>query len=711
MTATPTEAVEEPVRDRLTDPSRARAALIALLLVFGSAAAVIVTAASAATALQLMGVPDAGWMTTYGLPVVTVIGQISAAIGLGSVVFAAFFVPPQTDGALDAGGYRAMRWAATSMIVWATCALLLIPLSISNVSGSPLRETLSPANLMTAYGQVAEGRYWMWTALFALGSGIVARMTLRWGWTFLALVLAFLSLMPSALLGHSSSGGNHDLATNSLILHIVAAALWMGGLLVVLAYAFGNGRWRTLALSRYSRVAFWCLFIVGISGVINALVRLPLSDLFTTTYGLVVVGKLVTLLLAGAVGAMHRRYTLRELEGADDPRTSLFVRFAAVELVVFAVAFGFGAGLSRTPPPVLSTANPSPMELKVGYNLNGEPTMARLLFDWRFDLIFGTAAIVAAVVYLRGVYRLHKRGDSWPIGRTAAWLLGCAALLLATSSGFGRYAPTMFSIHMMSHMMMSMLVPVLLVLGGPVTLALRAIPPAGRGNPPGPREWILTGIHSKYSRIMTHPLIVITLFVGSFYVLYLGGLFDIVVEHHSAHLLMNLHFLVSGYLFYWLVVGIDPAPRQISPLAKLGVVWGSLPFHAFFGVALMMTGTIIAERFYRSLEHPWGYSMDADQRVGGGIAWATGEFPLMLVMLALLIQWNRSDSRAAKRFDRKEDRDDDAELASYNAMLRQMNAPEPVVAATGDADAGEAHSAGAEDAQQPTGDGSKSSGG
>ncbi|EGD55577.1 cytochrome c oxidase assembly protein [Gordonia neofelifaecis] len=682
MTATSTTTVEQPARDRLNDPSGVRSVLIALLVVVGSIAAVVVTAASAATALRLTGVPDPGWLTTYGLPVMTVIGQISAAIGFGCVVLAAFFVPAQEDGTLDAGGFRAMRWAATSMIIWVICALAMIPLSISNVSGAPLSETLVPKNLITAYGVVADGRYWLWTAIFAALAAVVARVTMRWGWTFLAMALVFLSLMPSALLGHSSSGGAHDLATNSLILHIVTAALWMGGLLAVLAYAFGDGRWRTLAVSRYSRVAFWCLFIVGISGVINALVRMSLGDLFTTTYGLVAVAKFVAVVIAGLIGGLHRKYTIRELEETDDPRRSLFVRFAAVELVVFAVAFGFGAGLSRTPPPVLGTANVSPMELKIGYNLDGPPTLSKLLFDWRFDLIFGTFAIVAAIVYLRGVYRLHKRGDRWPVGRTVSWLLGCAALLIATSSGFGRYAPAMFSIHMMSHMMLSMLIPVLLVLGGPVTLALRAIPPAGRGNPPGPREWILTAIHSPYSRFITNPFIVVTLFVGSFYVLYLGGLFDAVVENHSAHLLMNLHFLVSGYLFYWLVIGIDPAPRQISPMAKLGVVWGSLPFHAFFGVALMMTGTVIAEAYYRSLQHPWSFDMAADQRMGGGIAWATGEFPLVLVMLALLVQWRRQDDRAARRFDRKEERDDDAELESYNQMLREMNSPVP--AAHGD---------------------------
>ncbi|MFM9376441.1 cytochrome c oxidase assembly protein [Gordonia sp. VNK21] len=675
MSTTTSRAAAAADRDSLRDPSGPRALLIATAIVVGAVAAIIATAASAATALKLTGVPDPGWTTTYGLPVMTVAGQLFAAVGFGSAIFAAFFVPPQEDGQLDAGGYRALRWASTAMVGWSVCALALIPLKISQATGHPLSENLSPQVITTAYSQVAECRYWMWTAIFAIIAAIIARAAMRWGWTLVTLLFGFLSLMPPALAGHSSAGGSHDVGTNSLILHIVAAAVWTGGLVAVLAYAFAGGRWRVLALRRYSRVAFWCLIVVAASGVLNALVRMDFEQLFSTTYGAIVLAKTAALVIAGVIGGVHRRYTLREVEAAENPRRSLFVRFAAVETMVFAIAFGLAAALSGTPPPVLATADVTQVELKVGYRLDGPPTLARLALDWRFDLIFGTFAVVAAIVYLRGVWRLHRRGDAWPVGRTIAWLLGCATLLIATSSGLGRYSPAVFSVHMMGHMMLSMLVPVLMVLGGPITLALRTIPPAGRGAPPGPREWILDIIHSKYSRFITHPAIAVTLFVGSFYVLYLGGLFENIVDNHSAHLLMNLHFLVSGYLFYWLVIGIDPAPRTIRPVAKLGIVWGSLPFHAFFGVALMMTSGIIAEQWYRGLDLPWHTDLAHDQTVGGGIAWATGEFPLMVVMLALLVQWQRHDTREAKRFDRREERDEDAELEAYNAMLAEMNAP------------------------------------
>ena len=287
-------------------------------------------------------------------------------------------------------------------------------------------------------------------------------------------------------------------------------------------------------------------------------------------------------------------------------------------------------------------------------------------------------------MYLAGVRRLRRRGDAWPTGRIVAWLRGCLVLLFATSSGIGRYMPAMFSMHMGAHMLLSMLTPILLVLGAPVTLALRALPAAGRGEPPGPREWLLAALHSRVSRFLTNPFVATGLFVAGFYGLYFGGIFDAAGGSHAAHVAMNLHFLLTGYLFYWVVIGVDPTPRPIPPLAKLAMVFASLPLHAFFGVVLMGTKSVLAESFYRSLQLTGTPICSAIRRLGGGIAWAAGEVPLVVVMIALLVQWRRSDQRTAKRLDRAADRDDDADLAAYNRMLAELARRESHRGAGGD---------------------------
>ncbi|MCM6777691.1 bifunctional copper resistance protein CopD/cytochrome c oxidase assembly protein [Nocardia sp. CDC159] len=644
--------------------------LTAVAIAVAALVAPLVVGLSAARALTLLGIPDPGPLTTYGLPAVRAIADLSGALAIGSLLFAAFLTPPQSDGLLDLGGYRALRRAGIAALVWAVAAVLLVPLTLSDTTGQPVGSILRPEQVWQAIGKVEVAGSWRATAFMAVVLAIGCRLALRWGWTPVLFGWSVLCLLPVALTGHSSSGGAHDIATNSLILHLVAMAVWVGGLFAVLAHAVRGGRHTALAASRFSLVAAGAFAVVAVSGVLNAWVRVPWGDLFTTTYGRLVVAKAVALCVLGVIGFVQRRKAIPAL-AADSRDRAALIRYAGVEALVFAATVGLAVGLGRTPPPELRRV-PSPAEVELGYDLAGPPTVARILFDWRFDLIFGTLSVVLAVLYVAGVRRLRGRGDAWPIGRTAAWLCGCAVMLIATSSGVGRYAPAMFSVHMAQHMLLSMLAPILFALGGPVLLALRALPAAGREAPPGPREWILAAVHNPVSRLLTQPVIASAVFIAGFYALYLGGIFDRVVDEHGAHLAMNLHFLVSGYLFYWVVLGIDPKPRQVQPLTRVGMVFGSLPFHAFFGVALMSMTTVMGGWFYRSLGLSWNSDLLGDQHTGGSLAWASGEIPLVVVMVALLVQWSRSDTRLAQRLDRAADRDHDAALAAHNAMYAEL---------------------------------------
>jgi len=639
--------------------------------VLAGCTAACIAALSLADALTATGLPNPGPVTTLGLPFVRAAGEVAAATAVGGLLFATFFVPPQDSGVLDAAGYRALRLASVASGVWTVCAALLVPLTISDVSGDPLHEHLNPAEIWRVTALVDTASAWRWTALLALVVTVAARTVLRWSWMPVLFGGSLLTLVPLALTGHSAAGGSHDLATNSLLIHLIAGALWVGGLLALLANALRGGEYTDLAARRFSAVAFWCFIAMALSGIVNTVVRVRLPDLFATSYGWLVAAKVVALAVLGVIGWRQRRVAVAALQAAPDARPPL-IRLATTEALVFGVTFGIAVGLSRTPPPTPAQRNPSPAEVALGYDLAGPPTPARILLDWRFDLLFGTAAIIFAAVYLVGVIRLRRRGDQWPVGRTFAWMLGCALLLFTTSSGLGRYMPAMFSVHMAAHMLLSMLIPILLVLGAPTTLALRALPVAGKGNPPGPREWLLAGLHSRWSRFFTHPLVATVMFVAGFYGLYFGGIFDAAVSHHAAHVLMNLHFLMSGYLFYWVVIGVDPTPRAVSPLVKIGMVFASIPLHAFFGVILMGTPKLLGERFYRSLQLPWHTDLLGDQHLGGSIAWAAGEVPLVVVMLALLIQWQRSDRRTATRLDRAAERDHDADMAAYNAMLAEL---------------------------------------
>ncbi|MBN4928127.1 bifunctional copper resistance protein CopD/cytochrome c oxidase assembly protein [Hoyosella rhizosphaerae] len=620
--------------------------------------------------LASFGLPDPGAVTRFGLPAVQAVGMLAGVAAVGAALHAAFLSPPQSNGVVDVGGYRSLRIVSSAAAIYAACAVLMVPLTLSEISGEALRTALRPENLWSSIGLVDNAEAWAWTAVIAAALAISARIVLRWSWTVPLFALSILSLMPIVLTGHSASGGSHDIATNSFFWHIVGASIWAGGLFAVLVHAWCGGTHLNVAVRRYSSIAGVAFAVVGISGVINAMVRIQLDDLLSSTYGLLIVAKVAALVALGAFGVAQRRRVVAAVTKNPAARTP-FIALATVEVAILAATYGLAIGLSRTPPPPPASI-PTLMEVELGYNLTEPPTFLILMTNWRFDLIFGTAAIVMALLYLRGVWTLHKRGDAWPVIRTVSWISGTVVLLVATSSGVGKYAHAMFSVHMSSHMLLSMLVPVLLVLGGPVTLALRALKPAGKGGVPGPREWILAGVHSPVSKVLTQPIVAAVLFVAGFYVLYFGGIFDSVVASHTAHILMNVHFLASGYLFYWVVIGVDPSPHPMQPLSKLGLLFATLPFHAFFGIALMNMETVMGGWYYRQLDLPWVDDLLYDQSVGGSIAWGTGEIPVILVMIALFVQWSSSDRRTARRIDRAADKDNDAELAAYNAMFAEL---------------------------------------
>jgi cytochrome c oxidase assembly factor CtaG/putative copper export protein len=639
-----------------------------VVLGLGLAAAVAAGLVAITRGPAVAGIPDAGATTEYGLTAVRAIAEVAAALTVGSALFAAFLAPPQGTGYLSVSGYAAIKTVTWCGALWCVAAALMVPLTVADAIGRPL-SSLTVTGVVNAVPQLGTAEAWLLTAATAAVVTVGSRAVLSWGWTVPLLVLAVGGLLPVGATGHSSAGGAHDVATNSLLLHLVAAALWVGGLVALLAHGRRNPGYLGLSTARFSRLALVCWVVMAVSGVVNAWVRVPPSAVFTTSYGLLVLAKTTALVLLGVLGYGQRRRSVRAVTERGDAAS--LVRLGAVEVLVMLATIGLAVALGRTPPPPVRrplTAS----ELLLGYDLSGPPTLVRLLFEWRFDLVYGTAALVAAALYLAGVRRLRRRGDAWPVGRTVAWLAGCAVVLAATSSGIGRYAPAMFSIHMISHMMLSMLAPALLVLGGPVTLALRALRPAGADGPPGPREWLLAAVHSPAARVLTNPVIALALFVGSFYALYFSGLFEEALTRHWAHLLMNAHFVLVGYLFYWPVIGVDPAPRRLPPLGRLGLVFASLPFHAFFGITLMSSAAVIGTAFYSALGLPWVPDLLDDQRLGGGLAWGSGEIPLLVVMVALLAQWARTDERDARRSDRRADADGDAELAAYNAMLRDL---------------------------------------
>jgi len=618
----------------------------------------------------LPGLPDPGVATRWGLPLSKLVLDGAGAVTVGLLLLAVLL--PARRQELHPDALRAMRLASIWAGVWALAALSTHLLTLSDLVGLPLDQALAGNALVTFTVSVEQGQAYAVVVLLAAALVPASRLTLRPGGALALLILGISTLVPPALIGHSSSGDYHHSAAFSLIVHVVAISLWVGGLVALTWYASGARR-RSSQLPRaaraFSPLALGAVVAVGASGVMNAVVRMygP-SDLVTTAYGRLVLVKVVLLAVLVWAGARHRRGTLVALD-AGRPRA--FTRLAVGEIVVMAATMGLAVALSRTEPPYPEAIeNASRVREVLGFPPPTAPTPSAYLTEIYPDSLFALIALAMTLLYLGGVLRLRRRGDRWPIGRTIAWLLGTATLMLVTLSGVMTYGMLMLSVHMVQHMVLAMLVPLLLVLGAPITLALRAIPPARRGEL-GPRERILSVLHSRFVRVLTHPIVAFAIFVTAAPMVYFSGLFAYAMENHTGHMLMGLHFLLGGYLFYEVVIGTDPLPsRPVYPI-RIVMVLAAAGFHAFFAVGLMESARLVAGDYYALLgtEIAWLPDTLADQRAAGSITWGFGEIPALIVLITLVVQWSRSDERESRRRDRKAV---DPELEDYNAYLSAL---------------------------------------
>ena len=612
---------------------------------------------------------DPGGLTRWGLPTAKVILDGAAAVTIGLIGLAV--VLPAVKGELGGDALRAMRAASWGALVWALAAAVVYLLTLSDLLGQPVWDALAGPTFSSYTSDVAQGRAYASIVVLALALIPATRLTLGHGGAIAVLLLAIGTLIPPALVGHSSSGDYHHSATVALLVHLVGMAIWVGGLVALGWYAGSRGRWLARAARTFSPIALGCFAMVGASGLANAAVRMSsLADLVTTRYGWLLIGKVVALVWLGFIGQRHRT---RTLAGLDAKRPGMFRRLAAGEAFIMAAAIGLAVALSRTEPPVPdeNLATTRVREL-LGYPLPPEFTVSRLFTEFYPDAVFGLGCFAAGALYLAGVLRLRRRGDRWPVGRTITWFVGLATVAFAMLSGMTTYGMTMMSVHMGQHLILMMVSPIFLVLGGPATLALRALSPARRGEK-GPREYLIAVLRSRFIRILSNPIVALLLFVSGSFMVYFSDLFEVAMRNHTGHWLMSLHFLLVGYLFFEVVIGIDPLPKRPPHLARIFLQLAGMAFHAFFGLAIAESSRIIAADWYRTLrtELTWLPDMLADQETAGLITMAFGELPGVVVMVIIFVQWYRSDEREARRFDRREGTAE-AERVAYNAYLASL---------------------------------------
>ncbi|MEP6843958.1 MAG: cytochrome c oxidase assembly protein [Pseudolysinimonas sp.] len=641
-------------------PGRGALLVVLAAIPMGAAIATVTLLGSAPYLRILRGYP--GSATAVSSAVLNGVAMGAGALCLAALIRVAFLAARTGKSRMRVGRSSELDVAMWAGIIWFAAAAALTVVDAADANGVSIADAMQPG----ALAHLLVGSYlpaaWIMVAAIAAIISIVSFVATRWAAVFVSAALAALGLLAPVLVTQVLVGPNHDFGGDASMYGTPAFAVLIGT--VVLEFALPSvtipARVRTSIVASAAVVLAADAVVIPFELAGTSIVGSPTGWLFLAKEACVVA--ILLLAVVGRVG--WQRWT--------SPLKTTRMGAAAV---FAALALGAVIAMTRIPPPQYFVPT-SIAQNFLGYDVTAPPTWMTLAFAWRPSILFLVIAVIGVVTYLAAVRRLTRRGDSWPLGRTVAWVLGWVVIVLTTSSGVNRYSGASFSVHMGLHMSLNMLGPLLLVLGGVVTLLLRATTAHPAGVAAGPHEWLNALLHSKLFRLAYNPLYVFVVFIGSYYALYFTPIFDYAMRYHWSHQLMNVHFVVIGYMFYGIVIGVDLPPRPLPYIGKLGLVLAAMPFHAFFGVAVMTSKDIIATTFYHYLDEPWMH-LKADQYLGGGIAWSAGELPLIIVVVALVTQWARQDARLARRTDRHLDEGTDTSFDAYNDMLARFSERKP----------------------------------
>ncbi len=566
------------------------------------------------------------------------------------------FLLPERDGYLRESSASTKKFLILGSGLWVITSIGNLLATLANIFESDITEVLKLTIIRSFITQVTLGKLLAYQIVISLLVFVLSSRVKRNGGAFWLMLLALSGQLAPVFQSHSSSLGSHSLAIGSLVIHVTALTFWIGSVIALRLMVTED---QALAFPRVSTIALWSSFAVVLSGVVNAWTRLRISDSWFTTYGALIALKVVLTISIFIFASKLRK-------GIDLQWLLPF------EIGLMSLILGIGSVLNRFTPEETAPATFDRVRELTGISMPQPPTLSRVFFEYEANGLILGLLVFATALYIRGVVALSRRGDKWPVGRTISFAIGISLLDYATSGGLGLYAHFSFQYHMIAHMVLSMIAPIAIILSAPITLALRTLPIGRDKEERGIRGLLINFLHSKPTSIWTHPLLALAIFDGSLFALYFTPLFGNLMTGHFGHLIMDLHFIAAGLLFFHVIVGIDPNPRKVHHLVRVVILLAAMSIHAFFSIALMSANDLIDGGYYQLLDRPWSTDLLSDQKVGAAIGWAMGEIPIVAALIATFIQWMRSDAREAKRADKRSATD----LAEYNAYLEKLAARE-----------------------------------
>ena len=607
------------------------------------------------------GIPDSGQATSWTLQF-AILAHVIFGLRVFGLLVTWTFIAPTSGPTISRDGRKAVLHASSIAALWSLSAVIAGLTTMANVLGVPFREIFRQGFISTYLMYLPPSRSYIITALIALTISIAGVFLVSLNSIALLAALAAAGIAAPLLNSHAASLGSHSLALTSSVAHGLAMSAWVGCLWAVSSFVKAK---ELKVVARFSALAAISVAVLAVSGIAAAYARLDSwSDLWLSRYGQIVVLKTIffALLMWLAVQIRSRLTSQGSL-----------AKFLAAEVAIMATAIGVGVALHSTPMSRLAPPLKSAGEEILGFAYPPPPSLSTIVLGWNAEWFMLSLGLVAAGLYTFGVIRVKQNQIEWSFLRTLSFMTGIGLVIWTTNSGISMYSKVSFEYHMIQHMTLSMIAPIFIVLSTPITLALRALPAKKSSDHRSLREWILALLHSGYSKLITHPLVVLAIFTFGLYGMYFTPLFATLMGSHTGHIFMELHFLISGLLFSYVVIGADPSPRVVPYWARLMIVLVGLSLHAFFAIAIMQSSEPIGVDWYIQVQPPWITDLLADTAAGGSIAWALGEVPTFLLLVIVAIMWAKDDTRLAKQLDRAADRDGDTELKSYNAQLSALN--------------------------------------
>lgn len=602
-------AVEADRRSR-SAPARASRSLVVVVMLL----AVTATSVAAAVAALLLaggrpvaaplGLPDAGALVGWAVRLGRLLAELLAVMTVGALLVGAVLLPDRST--YRTAVQRSVRSAGRCAVAWAVLAISTALLTVADTAGMPLAR-LSPT-IVRELGTTGTSGALLVMAAFAATVALGAPFVTDSRGSRLLLLVAVAGLLPLALVGHASSAADHDVATSGLVVHVAAAAVWVGGLVGILLHLRTERDALAAAVGRFSPLALGAFLALGVSGLLTALTRLGGSpSAWTSGYGALVVAKVAALVVLGVLGHLHRRRTILRI-AAGRPRA--FLGLAGAELLVMGAAMGMAAALSRTPAPPLPVADPAHGSGHVTLPTSIAPiSLAELATHWRMNALVLLVLGVLLAAYLGGVRELARRGVRWSRTHTSFFVAGLLVALVDLCSGVATYAPAMVSMQLIQFLVALVVVPLLLMLGAPLTLLLQV----GRTE-----RHALALLQSRVGALLANPATGATAVFVLLLGVYRTSFIELSLRSFWVHLLVLVLALVSGLILMWPALAIDPLPRLRSLGDRAGSVATVIASLLLLAAQLRFGDRLLAGRWF--LELRWGWvDPVADQRFAGAV--------------------------------------------------------------------------------------------